>query len=416
MTTWNPSDRDPAIVLSGGNLTVGRSAGGSVHADVRATTALTSGKLYWEVAVNTAALSGDTAIGLLNGTAPLNDWLDVGNGSGLYDDGNLYVNSLVVATPGQWANGVVVKFAYDVSAKLLWVKTGTGNWNGSGTADPATGAGGVSLASGAGSTAFYPTVLIANTGDNMTANFGGSSFAGAIPSGFTAIDAPGGNMSGTAAMSFGQAATLSGAGALGGSAPLAFGNIATLRGAAAASGSAPMVFGGIAALKGSAAAIGTVPLAFGATGTLANLPSGSMSGVATMVLGASGTLTPPPAPPASATGGFLRGELTSMRQRDEERLAKVRERHAKSILADKPKRRKAPKPDPVETEGELEDDGSDPPPIVIERAALAREDAPAQSKASRHFAPIIAVDMPETAPADDNEEDLVFVMAVLSEV
>ena len=82
--------------------------------------------------------------------------------------------------------GDVIGIALDVGAQLAWFRVApSGNWNGSGTANPATGTGGLSLASitnvdDCPLVGFFPGI-----GESATANFGDSAFSGAVPSGFT---------------------------------------------------------------------------------------------------------------------------------------------------------------------------------------------------------------------------------------
>lgn len=64
----------------------------------------------------------------------------------------------------------------------IWFRRNGGIWNGNPSADPATGVGGISLATVAGQTLF-PTVQ--GTGDaSQTVNFGATAFANAAPAGF----------------------------------------------------------------------------------------------------------------------------------------------------------------------------------------------------------------------------------------
>ena len=71
---------------------------------------------------------------------------------------------------------------------MIWFRLGAaGNWNTSGTANPATGVGGLDLAPTGFGTAFdvYPFVYLNTSGNAITANFGGTAFTGTVPSGFT---------------------------------------------------------------------------------------------------------------------------------------------------------------------------------------------------------------------------------------
>jgi hypothetical protein len=85
---------------------------------------------------------------------------------------------------GTWANGTVGGIAVDLDNRKIWFrKAPAGNWNNSGTADPATNAGGVTIP--AGTMVPFVTFGAAAAGFVWTANFGASTFTGAVPSGFT---------------------------------------------------------------------------------------------------------------------------------------------------------------------------------------------------------------------------------------
>src|SRR5262245_19576323 len=101
--------------------------------------------------------------------------------------GNIYTNNVggtPAASLGGLASGDVINIAIDLGARRAWFrKNGTGNWNGSGTADPVTNTGGLTISSGT----FTPAVGFGGTGsaanDSMTAKFAGFSFP--PPTGFT---------------------------------------------------------------------------------------------------------------------------------------------------------------------------------------------------------------------------------------
>jgi hypothetical protein len=89
---------------------------------------------------------------------------------------------------GARAAGDIIGIALDLGARLIWFRVApSGNWNGSGTANPATGTGGVSIA-GLGSPAITPLYAMASfaaSADAATGNFGDTAFSGTVPSGFT---------------------------------------------------------------------------------------------------------------------------------------------------------------------------------------------------------------------------------------
>ena len=181
-TTWSPSDKTAGITLSGGNL-VATVAGFAVNS-LRAAHTQTSGKYYWEITCNPYLLS---LIGMAPSTRAHPFSLQTAAGAcGLDTDGGIYVNNAGALVIGDIPNGAVVGIAVDLDAHLIWFrKTAAGNWNNSGTANPATGVGGVSIPGLGGSVAASPAFSSQIDADKVTANFGDSAFAGAVPSGFT---------------------------------------------------------------------------------------------------------------------------------------------------------------------------------------------------------------------------------------
>jgi hypothetical protein len=86
-------------------------------------------------------------------------------------------------TFGTITSGTVICIAIDVPNKLMWWRLGAaGNWNNVSGRNPATGVGGAGIPNI--STAF-PSISFGGA-DTIIANFGGSAFTGAVPSGFTA--------------------------------------------------------------------------------------------------------------------------------------------------------------------------------------------------------------------------------------
>jgi hypothetical protein len=112
--------------------------------------------------------------------------------------GSLLLNGTQVVNFGVTNARSVVGFAVDLDAQLAWVRVQGGNWNNSGTADPATGIGGIDY-SGAGlGAAIYPTSVFqgdpAGSSDASTlndrwgttrANFGQSPPVFAAPTGYS---------------------------------------------------------------------------------------------------------------------------------------------------------------------------------------------------------------------------------------
>jgi hypothetical protein len=174
-----------AVTVSNGNLTVthGSTANGI---GVQSTTMISAGKFYveWTVQVST---SNTNAVGFKPFTVTYVD------GGGTFTGGAgvavgsvstlIYVDAVNSGVSlGITAVGDVICAAIDLTAKLIWFRRNNGNWNNDGTANPATGVGGLSFPAGAQS----PTVRFTNgaSTDAFTANFGASAYAFTAPSGF----------------------------------------------------------------------------------------------------------------------------------------------------------------------------------------------------------------------------------------
>lgn len=179
-TTWNPADL-LNCTLSGANLIATTSAAGGV----RGKDALTSGKYYWEYAYTTLN-TNSISTGIALASASLSLATGTGAAYVLRSTGGIMVNGVGSGSSlGIVNTGSVLCFAVDFTGKLLWVRNGAaGNWNGSGTANPATAAGGVNIASI--STGLLFPLMSGASADKVTANFGDSAFTGTVPSGFTA--------------------------------------------------------------------------------------------------------------------------------------------------------------------------------------------------------------------------------------
>lgn len=184
-TTWNPAD-DLNVTLSGANLvaTAQNSAGG-----VRSILSVSTGKCYWEF--TGTAFWGGFAIagGVANASANLGTvQATPTNAAWVSGQGGILVNS---TTPsgnlGGQSTGAVIGVALDLTNKMIWFRNApSGNWNGSGTANPATNTGGFSISAIAG-LPLYGLMTMAGGLQNaaITANFGDTAFTGAVPAGFT---------------------------------------------------------------------------------------------------------------------------------------------------------------------------------------------------------------------------------------
>jgi hypothetical protein len=184
-TTWNPSDQ-VRITLSGGNLIA--TLNGTTGNGVRSVSSVTSGKYYFEGTMTTWGDS-QTAIGIANSTAALASVASTtSNASILLRSGAIWVNgSNSGSSLGARTTGDVICIALDLISGLIWFRVGAaGNWNGSGTASPATGAGGISISAIVSTGIFALYAGNSTAADAVTANFGATSFVGTPPSGYLA--------------------------------------------------------------------------------------------------------------------------------------------------------------------------------------------------------------------------------------
>lgn len=185
--TLNPIDKDSSINLSNVNLKATRVTAGSSWCSVRSTTSHSSGKYYYEWMPN--EFSGSfIGAGFGNAAASLASYLGSSADSiAIVTDGNVYKSAGATATLSGIAEGDLICIAIDLGADLFWCRKGAGNWNNNGSANPATGVGGIALPSGLTSGAVFAGLSV-QTGPNDagTANFGGSAFGQTPPSGFSA--------------------------------------------------------------------------------------------------------------------------------------------------------------------------------------------------------------------------------------
>ena len=179
-TAWNPADLTN-VALSGGNLVA---TGLSSSSGVRSKDAVSAGKFYWEhtyTTINTNSLANGIALSSASLTSP-----GAGTSIVVRLNGNINVSGTFTgSTLGIIGAASVIGVAVDFTAKLIWYRVApAGNWNGSGTANPGTGTGGLNIA--AITTGPLYALMSGGTSDKLTANFGDGAFSGSLPSGFTA--------------------------------------------------------------------------------------------------------------------------------------------------------------------------------------------------------------------------------------
>ena len=86
----------------------------------------------------------------------------------------------------------VIGVSIDMDNALVWFRRNGGNWNNSGTANPATGVGGVQYSLRSGYAPYVSFAAGSNSTDVMKSNFGQTSFVGTPPSGFGSSGGSGG--------------------------------------------------------------------------------------------------------------------------------------------------------------------------------------------------------------------------------
>ncbi|MGY4312858.1 SPRY domain-containing protein [Bradyrhizobium sp. JR3.5] len=182
---------DPGSVsnatLSNADLTATRtntSTGGA-----RSISYQSSGKFYFEVTVGASHGSTDF-VGVMAASYGYFPAVNGNTGSGVgvwLGSGSIVSNGGPSGSLGAGLSaGNIIGVAFDADNARIWFRVNGGNWNGVGTANPATNTGGASypVAAMAPAVAFSPYGSPV-AGDNLTANLGASAFSGSVPFGFT---------------------------------------------------------------------------------------------------------------------------------------------------------------------------------------------------------------------------------------
>jgi hypothetical protein len=179
--TWNSADKTATLVLSNADKTA--TGSGAAREGVRATNGYTgaSGKYAFGITVN-ASYSGGR-VGMIGSTFSLGAVWTINADAVVYaPTSGVVSNASTVGTANTAGVGDVVTMAIDFDNKMVWVKVNSGNWNNSGTANPATNTGGFSIASHAITTA---KVAVQSASGDLS-SFTSTSIS--APTGFTAIN------------------------------------------------------------------------------------------------------------------------------------------------------------------------------------------------------------------------------------
>jgi hypothetical protein len=186
--TWDAATIS-LVTLSNGNLTITNNDPSSANqgAHVITTSGKTAGKYYFEnqMAVN----NGSTNMGIGVATTA-STYTGMGNNASIgvetFVSGSIWANgSNTGINIGAWStNGTYVGVAVDLDNRQIWFRVGAaGNWNNSGTANPATNVGGVAIPAGT----MMPIATFGGgggVGSIFNTNFGGAAFVGVVPTGF----------------------------------------------------------------------------------------------------------------------------------------------------------------------------------------------------------------------------------------
>jgi hypothetical protein len=176
-STGNTLDASSTVVTQGG-------ACGAQFCSARTVAASDVGKYYWEM-TDTIDAGGKVLPLLASGAVRMFGTSCSGTDClGYASNGALYIAGPQVATLQTWAQGNTIAFAVDFTALKIWVKVIGGNWDNNANDDPATGAGGYSIAALTGAPWFIVASLYGTAGTKASFNFGARAYAGTVPSGF----------------------------------------------------------------------------------------------------------------------------------------------------------------------------------------------------------------------------------------
>lgn len=193
-SVWSATLSSPSVAISNGGLTAtaGTLASGASQQSALSNTSQSSGKWFFEVETVGTPDAG-WATGICNTTFPTYDGLGAdGNGVGFYPGYTLqcyWNNTFQYGGSTNDAAGDVISVAVDLTAQLIWFTSpamrtafGSGAWNDSGTASPASGTGGVSFS---GFTGPAHIAWNAQSAGSAIINDGSATFSISPPTGFT---------------------------------------------------------------------------------------------------------------------------------------------------------------------------------------------------------------------------------------
>jgi hypothetical protein len=174
--TWNPSDKNAGVTLSGGDLTTTRASG--TVAGVRATLGKSSGKWYFEIKCISSTGVFDVFVGLANLSASLTalpGFADANGWAIALDGGDYYHSGFVGLVNGgagfTAAANDVFGFAWDAGANTLSIYRNNTLLTPSPLFSTLTGT-------------LYPILAVQTNTVVLTANFGASALTYTPPAGY----------------------------------------------------------------------------------------------------------------------------------------------------------------------------------------------------------------------------------------
>ncbi|NTJ65981.1 hypothetical protein G6M50_16995 [Agrobacterium rhizogenes] len=205
--TFSSTAKSANVQLSNSNLTA--TSTNASYAAVLASNSQSSGKYYFEFQ-NVTITDANSGVGVATATVDFNNYLGKNTqGIAVEPNGQVWFNAVQIGTIASVPTGSTVGIAVDITSRLIWFRTGSGNWNNSASANPVTGVGGFSISTFSSATIFPAVIWRENAGAANVA-MTASSWLTVPPSGFS----PWAQESTPTAVKVTGAATLSSSGVL----------------------------------------------------------------------------------------------------------------------------------------------------------------------------------------------------------
>lgn len=195
MVAWSTTDKSANVVLSGGNLSATWNS--NVQGGVRCDTSFAGGLLYFELYAQSGSL-GNLSVGFANATQSLaaNVGSSVNSVGVIPGNNSVSINNVSLGAFEHSSNQNTIPYTVCVAVNFTtgrwWARPATagplGFWNGSVTADPASGVGGFTLATLAAGP-YFPMIDSINSNTAVvTARFGAADMWFPVPAGFSTLD------------------------------------------------------------------------------------------------------------------------------------------------------------------------------------------------------------------------------------